>query len=107
MDVSVIIPLYNKATTVERTLASIDAQTIRDFEVIVVDDGSTDGSADLIAAWPEPRIRLIRQENAGPGAARNKGLAEANGRYVAFLDADDEWLPEFLEHSLHLLESYG
>ncbi|MBI3406903.1 MAG: glycosyltransferase family 2 protein [Planctomycetes bacterium] len=107
MEVSVIVPLYNKAATVERTLASIGSQTFREFEVIVVDDGSTDGSANLVAAWPDPRVRLMRQKNAGPGRARNKGLAEARGRFVAFLDADDEWLPEFLERSLHLLESYG
>lgn len=107
MEVSVIVPLYNKAATVERTLASIQAQTFRDFEIIVVDDGSTDGSGDLVAAWHDPHIRLLRQNNAGPGRARNRGLTEARGRFVAFLDADDEWLPNFLDRNLALLESYG
>src|SRR5205823_4150566 len=78
-----------------------------DFEVIVVDDGSTDGSGDLVADWPDARFRLIRQPNAGPGSARNRGLLEARGRYVAFLDADDEWLPGFLARSVALLDAYG
>jgi hypothetical protein len=107
MQVSVIVPLYNKAATIERTLASIQAQTLPDFEVIVIDDGSTDGSGALVANWPDARVRVIRQANAGPGRARNKGLAEARGRYVAFLDADDEWLPEFLSRGIASLENHG
>lgn len=107
MRVSIIVPLFNKAATVERTLASISAQTLDDFEVIVIDDGSTDGSADLVARWPDPRYRLIRQANAGPGSARNRGLAEARAPLVAFLDADDEWLPEFLAQSVALLQGHG
>jgi hypothetical protein len=107
MKVSVIIPLYNKAPYVGRTLDSILAQTFRDFEVIVVDDGSTDAGAEVVACCPDPRVRLLRQDNAGPGAARNRGLAEARGTYVAFLDADDEWLPAYLEKSVALLEAHG
>ncbi|MBX3231500.1 MAG: glycosyltransferase family 2 protein [Labilithrix sp.] len=105
MKVSVVVPLYNKAPYVQRTLASIAAQTYGDYEVIVVDDGSTDGGAEIVAALEMPRVRLVVQGNEGPGAARNRGLAEARGEYIAFLDADDEWLPEFLARSVALLDA--
>jgi hypothetical protein len=105
MIVSVIIPLYNKAPYIHRTLDSVLAQTFCEYELIVVDDGSTDGGGDIVASHFDARVKLIRQENAGPGAARNRGLREAKGEIVAFLDADDEWLPDFLALStkyLHL-----
>jgi glycosyltransferase involved in cell wall biosynthesis len=105
--VSVVVPLYNKAATVRRTLDSIRSQTFTDFEAIVVDDGSTDGGERIVAEFPDPRVRLISQPNAGPGAARNRGLAEARGELVAFLDADDQWLPDYLEASLRSLEESG
>ena len=79
MRVSVIIPLYNKAPYVGRALESVAAQTLADFEVIVVDDGSTDGGADVVARFGDPRVRLITQANAGPGSARNRGINEAQG----------------------------
>lgn len=94
--ISVVVPLYNKAPYVARALASILAQRAS-MEIIVVDDGSTDGGAERIAALKDPRITLLRQANAGPGAARNRGLAHASGELIAFLDADDEWLPGYLE----------
>jgi len=87
---SVIIPVYNRLALLPATLGSVFDQTFRDFEVIVVDDGSTDGSPEWIAAQPLP-IRLIRQENKGPGPARNLALSHASGEYVAFLDSDDVW----------------
>ena len=105
--VSVIIPLYNKVPFVRRALASVAAQTFADFEVIVVDDGSTDGGERIVAAYADARFRLVTQANAGPGAARNRGLREAQGQFLAFLDADDEWLPEYLAESMGWLKQYG
>jgi len=106
LKVSVIIPLYNKAPYVRRALDSISAQTFADFEAIVVDDGSTDDSAAIAENYSDARFRLIRQPNAGPGAARNTGIAQARGELIAFLDADDEWLPHYLYESVRLLESF-
>ncbi|MEO0395070.1 MAG: glycosyltransferase family 2 protein [Cyanobacteria bacterium P01_A01_bin.137] len=102
--VSVIIPLYNKAPFIRRTVESILAQSITDLEVVVVDDGSTDGSGEIVEGIDDSRIRLVRQDNQGPGAARNRGLALATGDYVTFLDADDEWLPNFLTVTLQHLK---
>lgn len=107
LKVSVIIPLYNKAPYVRRALDSVAAQTFADFEVIVVDDGSTDDGPAIARDYGDPRLRLIQQTNAGPGAARNAGIAQAKGELIAFLDADDEWLPGFLAESIKLLEQFG
>lgn len=103
--VSVIIPLYNKERTIKRSLNSVVNQTFQNFEIIVVDDGSTDGGADIVRQYNDSRIRLVWQENAGPGAARNRGVSEAQYDLVSFLDADDEWLKEYLEECIHILES--
>ena len=104
-EASVIIPLYNKGILVKRAVDSILAQTFQDFEIVVVDDGSTDDGPTIIAAYEDPRIRLIRQSNSGPGAARNRGVKEAASDLIAFLDADDEFLPEFLEKSISNLKN--
>lgn len=95
--ISVIIPLYNKAPYIKRAIDSVLAQTIQDFEIIIVNDGSTDGSEKIIEEYSDSRIHLINQENQGVSAARNHGVDVAQANLVAFLDADDEWLPEFLD----------
>lgn len=103
---SVVIPLYNKERQIAGTLRSVFAQTCADYEIIVVDDGSTDGSAAVVESLHDPRIRLIRQANAGVSAARNLGIAEARGEYIALLDADDEWRPEYLATIAVLIRKY-
>ena len=104
--ISVIIPLYNKAESIATALNCVLAQTYQDFEVVVVDDGSTDNGAAIVEQYVDSRIRLVRQENAGVSAARNRGIKEARGEYVAFLDADDEWLPEYLSVQHGLAQKY-
>ena len=104
--ITVVIPLYNKEKTIVTALDTVLTQTYQDFEVVVVDDGSTDNGAAVVELYTDPRIRLISQENAGVSAARNHGIAEARGEYVAFLDADDEWLPEFLSEIVSLQREF-
>lgn len=104
--ISVIIPLYNKEAGIATALRSVLAQTYQDIEVVVVDDGSTDNGATIVEQHSDPRIRLIRQANAGVSAARNRGIKEAKGKYVSFLDADDEWMPGFLAEIRALQEAY-
>jgi glycosyltransferase involved in cell wall biosynthesis len=90
--VSVVIPAYNAASVLPRAIESVLGQTSRPEEVIVVDDGSTDNTAQVATQYG-PSITYIRQDNAGASAARNRGIAEATGEWIAFLDSDDEWLP--------------
>lgn len=108
-NVSVIMPSYNAAATIGRALASIAQQTLRPLEVIVVDDGSADGTIEAARACRSlmngVRLRILAQKHAGAGAARNQAINRAVGRYLAFLDADDEWFPEKLERSLAHLRS--
>jgi len=103
--VSVIIPTYNRAHLVGRAIRSVLNQTFQDFEIIVVDDGSTDNTEEVVKGFNDPRIRYIRhEENHGGSAARNTGICAARGEYIAFLDADDEWLSMHLHRKLQLLE---
>lgn len=96
--ISVIIPLYNKEHTILRTIYSVVTQSNSDFEVIIIDDGSSDDSVQLVREKIlDERIRIIKQSNQGVSVARNRGVAEAKYPHVAFLDADDEWLPTYLE----------
>ena len=104
--ISVVIPLYNKEKQIAHTLQSVFNQTFQDFEVVIVDDGSTDGSVVEVEKFSDSRIRLIHQKNAGVSAARNRGIEEAKGDLIAFLDADDEWKPEYLATQYHLSQKY-
>ena len=100
--VSVVIPTYNRAHVVHRAIDSVLGQTFADFELIVVDDGSTDGTEAVLSTYTDPRIRyLVQLVNRGVSAARNRGIKEARGEFVAFLDSDDEWFPEKLERQVN------
>lgn len=93
---SVVVPLYNKVGHIGATLASVLSQTLPPREILVIDNGSTDGSAQAVEAIASPIVRLLREERRGPGPARNRGVAEATGEWVAFIDADDLWAPNHL-----------
>jgi glycosyltransferase involved in cell wall biosynthesis len=96
MKFSIIIPLYNKAAYIQQTLDSVLTQSLSDYEIIVIDDGSSDGGSDIVAACRDARLQLVRQSNAGVAAARNHGIALARGEWICFLDADDWLHPEYL-----------
>lgn len=104
--ISVVIPLYNKEQSIASTLQTVLNQTYQDFEIVIVDDGSTDHSVEEVTKVLNPRIRLIHQENAGVSAARNRGIEEAKGEYIAFLDADDEWKSDYLKTQYELTQKY-
>jgi len=93
---SVVMPVWNKRPYLADAVAGVLAQNWRNFELIAVDDGSTDGSLDLLRTFTDPRLRIIAQANAGPGRARNRGIEAARHGWIAFLDADDLWLPDHL-----------
>lgn len=103
---SIVIPLYNKGKHVARALNSALSQTEQDFEIIVIDDGSTDDGAIVVEDLSDKRIRLIRQRNAGVSVARNKGIEASSSELIAFLDADDYWKPEYLKTIKRLHDYY-
>ncbi len=105
MRISVVIPAYNNQRWLSRAIDSVLAQSRPADEIIVVDDGSTDQTAEAAASY-KGKIRYFRQENAGPSAARNTGIRAASGKWIAFLDADDEWLPEHLQNQTELLQNH-
>ena len=104
--ISVVIPLYNKASSIERAVDSVLAQTITDWELVVVDDGSVDEGPALVASYTDPRIRLFKQSNSGVAAARNKGAEMAANETLAFLDADDYWEPTHLDNLKLLIDQF-
>ncbi|MDD2797793.1 MAG: glycosyltransferase family A protein [Bacteroidales bacterium] len=103
---SVVIPLYQKEKFISRAIDSVVFQTYRYFELLVVDDGSTDNGPKIVSHYKDKRIRLIHQENQGVSAARNRGILEAKSDYIALLDADDRWEPDFLLEMKNLIDSY-
>lgn len=105
-EISVVIPLYNKAAEIERALRSVLEQSVQPREVIVVDDGSTDGSAEIVERIASPIVRLVRQTNAGVSAARNRAIEMAVGRWIALLDGDDWWREDYLLQMAWLIKRY-
>jgi glycosyltransferase involved in cell wall biosynthesis len=104
--VSIILPTYNRAATLDRAIASVLAQSYKNFELLVIDDGSTDATPALVKAMKDDRIRFLQQdENQGVAAARNRGLSAAKGRLIAFLDSDDAWMPAKLDRQVSLMQS--
>lgn len=101
--VSIIIPTYNRAKLISRAIESVLAQTYKDYEIIIVDDGSTDNTQEVLAVYMD-RIRYVRQSNKGISGARNRGIGEVQGEYVAFLDSDDTWVPEKLAVQVEVLD---
>lgn len=106
MNFSVVIPLYNKAPYIEKAIQSVLAQTHKEFELIIVDDGSTDNSFEIIQKYKSDKIHIIAQENQGVSSTRNNGVKVAKFDYIAFLDADDWWAPTFLENLKMLIEEF-
>ncbi len=102
---SIVIPAFNVETYIADAISSALAQTFRKIEVIVVDDGSTDGTPGIVAGFSDPRLRVIRQENGGLSSARNTGIAAARGRYVGLLDGDDRWYRRKAERHLAIMEA--
>lgn len=105
--ISVIIPAYNAAKTIAETIDSVRQQTIADWELILVDDGSTDNTWEIVEAIDESRLKIISTPNGGVAQARNLGIVEARGIYIAFLDADDLWVSDKLERQLQALEQHS
>ena len=105
VEVSIVIPVYNTGKILQETVDSVLNQTVKEFELIIVDDGSSDPETQqILDRQDDKRIKIIRQENAGVAAARNSGLHYAQGKYIAFLDHDDLWLPEKLQRCLTIFE---
>jgi len=105
-NISVVIPPYNAENFLKRNLDSISTQTLKPFEIIIVDDGSTDQTAEIAKSYKENKVHFIHQKNSGASAARNTGIRAANGEWIAFLDADDEWQGHHLENAVRILQNW-
>lgn len=105
--VSVVIPAFNREQTILKCLESVINQTCPAMEILVVDDGSTDNTREIVSGFPSDKVFLLCQQHKGAQAARNKGIINARGEYIAFLDSDDEWMPRMLEETLHCLLENG
>lgn len=111
MKFSVVVPLYNKAYSIHRCIDSVLSQIDSNFEIIIIDDGSTDSSVNIVCTYFDSQIesgliQIIKQENQGVSVARNKGVKLSSSNFICFLDADDEWKPDFLKNINKLIESY-
>ncbi|KYC39250.1 glycosyl transferase family A [Scytonema hofmannii PCC 7110] len=104
--VSVIVPAYNAERTILQTVLSIQKQSLSDLEIIIINDGSTDKTVELLNTVQDPRLKIFNYENGGLPVARNRGISHATGEYVAFIDADDLWTPDKLESQLAALEKH-
>ncbi len=102
---SIVVPTYNRADSIITTVEGCLLQRCGDFELLVIDDGSTDNTKDVLAEIDDPRLHYLQQENAGPAAARNRGVEQSRGQYIAYLDADDSWFPEYLEQACEFLQN--
>lgn len=103
---SVIIPTFNRKDFLKIAIESVLEQTCRDFELIIVDDGSTDGTETMLDNYEDQKIKYLLQENKGVSSARNRGLEESKGRFIAFLDSDDKWVDEKLETTIEYIDKY-
>jgi glycosyltransferase involved in cell wall biosynthesis len=102
---SIIIPAYNVQRTIQETIRSVQNQTVDDFEIIVINDGSTDDTLAVLESIDDPRLKIFSYENGGLSTARNRGIQNATGEYISFVDADDLWTPDKLERQLLALKS--
>ncbi len=105
--ISIVIPLYNKEVYIRKTIENVLEQTYKNFELIIVDDGSTDNSVEIVNSFNDNRICLVKKENGGVSSARNVGIKQAKYEYIAFLDADDTWLPTHVEELVNLINDFG
>lgn len=106
--ISIILPTYNRARTIKRAVISVLEQTYEDLELLIIDDGSTDNTKEIVSQIKDARVRYIElEQNHGACKARNRGITEAMGEYIAFQDSDDEWLPEKLEKQLNAMHKYN
>ena len=104
--ISIVIPLYNKESSILKTIQSVISQTYTDYELIVVNDGSTDNGTKIVENYPDTRINLINKENGGVCSARNRGIQEAKGEYIALMDADDLWDVKYLEEQVRMIRDF-